>query len=584
MSIEQLVEGEKYEEALKKIEDLQSKVPDRNDWLRMEVLKSRCLSSLGETRKAIRVAESVVKEGMKLQEDREIVIDALVEKTGLLIQLFQVDKAFETCEQAEKLRQELPTDDESLLESIRASILYVKSICFYYKDDIHKGIECALESLSIREQLRDMPRVVDSLMQVGHLQFHVDGIQMLEYMEKALQLSKELGRKGPELGALLYTGMKQSEMGNWTEAEELLTRGINLARKHDRPIDIPKFLFGFALLYQNMGDYQRAEEYYLECFTISEKRDTRLLVAMCSNNLGEIHKAQGRLDEALAGFEVSMKINKEMGRLTAYVWGLGNCGMIQYARGNLDEALTLLEGALTSSKERREAGLLSSYLEWGTLFIVQVLIDKGMVEEAQQHVEDLRQIMQGEGDVLDNQIYQTSAAIVLESSGVARDKALAKEYLTEVVEGELRFHEITVLAYLLLCDLLVEDLKLSGDRGLLDELKWRLTSLMDTAIEQGSTSLQTEALILQSKVTLLEFDTEKSEQLLTQAHVLAKQRGLDRLVGRVESEHRMLLDELSLWEELEDEKPALIEMTDRLRINEQIRQMRQQGVWRKMLF
>jgi tetratricopeptide (TPR) repeat protein len=305
---------------------------------------------------------------------------------------------------------------------------------------------------------------------------------------------------------------------------------------------------------------------------------------MSSGNLGEIHKAQGRLDEALAGFEVSMKINKEMGRLKAYVWGLGNCGMIQYARGNLDEALTLLEGALTISKERREAGLLETYFEWGTLFIVQVLIDKGMVEEAQQHVEDLRQIMQGEGDVLDNQIYQISAAIVLKSSAVARDKALAKEYLTEVVEGELLFHEITVLAYLLLFDLLVEDLRLSGDRGLLDELKWRLASLMDTAIEQGSTSLQTEALILQSKVTLLEFDTEKSEQLLTQAHVLANQRGLDRSIGRVENEHRMLLDELSLWEELKDEKPALSEMTERLRINEQIRQMLQQGVWRKMLF
>ncbi|MFX1261451.1 MAG: tetratricopeptide repeat protein, partial [Promethearchaeota archaeon] len=401
---------------------------------------------------------------------------------------------------------------------------------------------------------------------------------------RALQLSKEIGKKGPELGALLYKGMMQGRMGNWNEAKELLTRGINLAREYDWPSDIPKFLFAFALLYQSMGNYQRAEEYYRECLTISEKRDTRLFVAMCSGNLGEIHKAQGRLDEALAGFEVSMKINKEMGRLTAYVWGLGNCGMIQYARGNLDEALTLLEGALTLAKERREAGLLASYFKWGILFIVQVLIDKGRVEEAQHYVEDLRHIMQGERDVLDNQIYQTSLAIVLKSSAVARNKALAKEYLTGVVEGELRDNEIAILAYLLLCDLLVEDLKLSGDRGLLDELKWRLASLMDTAIEQGSASLQAEALILQSKVTLLEFDTEMSDKLLTQAHVLAKKRGLDRLVGRVESEHKMLLDEMSLWKELEDEKPALSEMTERLRINEQIGQMRQQGIWRKMLF
>jgi tetratricopeptide (TPR) repeat protein len=550
----------------------------------MEVLKSRCLSSLGEARNALRVVESVVNEGMKLQENKEVVLDALVEKAGLLLDLFQVDRAFEACEQAEQLKQELPTDDESLLESIRANILHVKSIGFYYKDDVYKGIECARESLSIRERLGDIPRVVESLMRVGYLHIEVDGIQMLEYVEKALRLNKELGKKQPEIEALLYRGLKQSGMGNWDEAEQLLTKGIKLAKEHDLPRGIPSFLLVLGLLFQRMGDFQRAEESYQECFTICEEHGDRLVLSMSSGNLGEIHKAQGRLDEALAGFEVSMKINKEMGRLKGYVWGLGNCGMIQYARGNLDEALTLLEGALTISKERREAGLLETYFEWGTLFIVQVLIDKGMVEEAQQHVEDLRQIMQGEGDVLDNQIYQISAAIVLKSSAVARDKALAKEYLTEVVEGELLFHEITVLAYLLLFDLLVEDLRLSGDRGLLDELKWRLASLMDTAIEQGSTSLQTEALILQSKVTLLEFDTEKSEQLLTQAHVLANQRGLDRSIGRVENEHRMLLDELSLWEELKDEKPALSEMTERLRINEQIRQMLQQGVWRKMLF
>jgi hypothetical protein len=107
---------------------------------------------------------------------------------------------------------------------------------------------------------------------------------------------------------------------------------------------------------------------------------------------------------------------------------------------------------------------------------------------------------------------------------------------------------------------------------------------VDAATEQGSTMLQAEALILQSRVALLELDTEEADRLLTQAHVLAKGKGLDRLTARIAGQHRMLLSELSLSEEFRTDVTPLGERAEKAGIVEQIGQMLQQGIWRKMLF
>ncbi|MFX1416531.1 MAG: tetratricopeptide repeat protein [Promethearchaeota archaeon] len=581
--LELLVESEKYREALQKIEKLESKIEDIDHRLRVGLLKGQCFMGMGDFRSSLEAAEAAATLGIRLQGNKVNIIDALLQKAEALLRLSQVDKSFEAFEQAEQLEQGLLADDQSIIDAIRANILYFKSIAFYYRDDVHKGIECARESLSIRERLADLPGIVASLMRVGYLHIEVDGGQTLEYVEKALELNKELGKKEHMIAACQFKALVEQGRGNWEEAEQLLTKGINLAREYDFPGWERGHLLVFALMYQGKGDYLLAEEYYQKCLAISERSGSMLLVAMCSNNLGEIYRAQGKLDDALAGYERAMRINKEMDRLKGYVWNLGNCGMIQYARGNLDEALRLLEEALTIAKERRKTGLLTSYIGWGILFLVQVLVDKGMIEEARQQVEEFPQISR-ETLPRPEQIHRLCMAITLKASTAARDRTLAKEKLMSVVDGEQRDFEIISLAHLLLCELLVEDLRISGENDLLDELKERFTSFVDKTIEQGSTTLQTEAMILQSRIALLELDTREADRLLTQAQVIATQKGLERLAERVVFEHEMLLSELSISDELGREKPPPSERTSKARINEQIGHMIRQGIWRKMLF
>ena len=90
-------------------------------------------------------------------------------------------------------------------------------------------------SLSIRERLGDLPGIVASLMRVGYLHIEVDGRQTLEYIEKALELNKEVSKKEHMIAACQFKALVEQGKGNWDEAERLLAHGISLARKHDFP-------------------------------------------------------------------------------------------------------------------------------------------------------------------------------------------------------------------------------------------------------------------------------------------------------------------------------------------------------------
>ncbi len=554
--------------------------------MRIGVLESQCLTGLGECDKAFETAQSVAEEGEKLPEFKTTVIDALLEMAAASDRLFQIDMLFEACERAEHLRTTIPTDDESLLESIRANILHHKSFGFSNRGEFGRATECALESLTIRERLGNMPDIVSSLLRVAQLRINVDRSQTLDYLEKAQKLNVDLDRKRYNIQGLMLRAWIDRWEGNLDDAEEGFRQCIDLARQYDMGYFLVPALRSIAGVYAAMGDSRRAEKSYKECLTLSEKTGAGLFIAICSNNLGEIHRFRGDFDKALKGYERAMKINKSMGRMAGYITALLDYGLIQYAMGDLEEALRHVEEALAIAREQKDSRMLD--VGACTWYAVVIMMDMGMVSKAQQHVEYLCQVMNEDAkdsirEFVD-QLYRVSAAIVLKSSPVARNRTLARDHLTQVVEGKLIDYEVTSMAYLLFCDLLVEDLQLSGDRGLLDELKSLLTDFTETVVEQGKTSLHVEALLLQSKVALIELEAEEANRLLNLARYLADEGGFEKMAKLIVDEQDALLREWTIWDELGETKPAMTERAERVRIHEQIGNMIQQGSWRKMLY
>ena len=79
----------------------------------------------------------------------------------------------------------------------------------------------------------------------------------------------------------------------------------------DHP-DIDGDLFGLGSIAQKVGDWDRAEELYLQVLEYERARyGDHPFIALTLNNLGIVYKSVGRVDEARAVYEEALAINRE---------------------------------------------------------------------------------------------------------------------------------------------------------------------------------------------------------------------------------------------------------------------------------
>ena len=583
--VEQLVADECYRKGLSEIESNRKGKLEKGIQLKLGVLESRCLVGLGEFDMAFKVAQDTVNLGTELQKYKTVLIDGLLEKAAAAWGIGQPAAILEACEQAEDLRQELQTDNESLLESYRAAILYHESIGWYMRDDVHRGIECALQSLKIREQLRDESGVVDSLMRIGYLHIEVDQKKAISYLEKGLELNKRLDRKGNIIFAQCCKVQVEVDKGNWSEAENLTKQSLNLAEVHDHGRWMSFILFNLGNIYHMKGDFRRAEEFYQKDLDWAEKVGAQLHIALCATNLGNIFIAQGDFDRALKYSEKGMEANRKMGRTKGYILGLANCGLVRNVAGDQEGALTLLEESLALAEKQEQAGLLGGiFRSYILLNIVSILVTQSKINEAQQKVEHARRISKETSDNYHTHAYRIAAALVLKSSVLPANRQMAKKNLEAVIDGGGSDCELVTLALLHLAEILVSELQMTGEEKVLQELDIRLDNLLTMSNEQNSSLLLVQTLLLQAKVAFLQLEADKASSLLNRAQSIAEQNGLQVISKQIIDEKELLLNEFSLLEKLGENKPSIQERTETVRIQENIGEMIQQGLWRKMLF
>jgi tetratricopeptide (TPR) repeat protein len=135
--------------------------------------------------------------------------------------------------------------------------------------------------------------------------------------------------------------------GDYTKASKVLEQALALHENTDS--DFATTLSNLGLVKFDQGNYEAAYEFYeraLEIQTRIDGRDHPSLTALLMNSaaalrrLGELGKAQARLEHALAIAEASFDANHPA---TAYI--CNGLGIVHFKTGDLDGALKFLERA-----------------------------------------------------------------------------------------------------------------------------------------------------------------------------------------------------------------------------------------------
>lgn len=608
-----LLEGE-YKKALQELDQIETGELETADQLRCSILRSRCLIGQGSLETALEISEKVVENYKEIPDYTEYVVDALIIGAEALWRLGKFDESIEIIEQGEKILQILATDNPSEAKSREALFLYYRAIITRNKGDFDGALEYYQQSYTLFEKLDMKPDIASVLAGIGMIYARRGELdQALEHFKKSLTLREELGNRQEIAKSLNNIGLIYMNKGDLDQALDYFRQSIVLFEEIGNKQVIAVTLNNIALIYQNKGELEQALAHFSQSLEIVEELGNKQLIAFVTGNMGAVYSDLGKLDQALEYYQQELEALEELGNKQDIAKSLEHIASVYNKKGYLEQALEYYQRSLVIFEEignRQEIGSAflgiglvhwnrgeldpaSEYLQRSltileevdnkqdiaeVLFhLVSLNIEKNTIDQAQQYLERLQQINEQEDNKIISLQFRIANALVLRRGKRTRHRVKAEEILDQIVDEEIVDHQLTVIALLNLCDLLLVEIYTSGDEGALKDMQNRLNILIDIAISQNSHWLLAETHVLHSKLSLMGLDIPEARRLLTEAEVIANRHGLGRLAMKISIEHDALLSELSRWEELSERQAPLAERAKLARVDEQLVRMFRHG-------
>ena len=238
-------------------------------------------------------------------------------------------------------------------------------------------------------------------------------------------------------------------------------------------------------------------------------------------------------------------------------------------KGELDRALECIEQSMALHHGTEAIIFVANNYD----NLIQILIDRGDLERAQNSLNDLEQLNNQLKDKQLNLMYLLDKALVLKTSTRALNRGKAEEILKQLLEEKDIVYEIRLMALLNLCDLLLTELQISNEAEVLAEIKPLIAEILDLSDKSHSFWVLGETYLLQAKLALISLNLEEAQKLLTKGQKIAEKYGLDLLAKKISNEHDELLKQLEMWEKLKKSNAPLVERMELSRLNEQMDNM-----------
>ncbi|MHA2251003.1 MAG: tetratricopeptide repeat protein [Candidatus Kariarchaeaceae archaeon] len=338
---------------------------------------------------------------------------------------------------------------------------------------------------------------------------------------------------------------------HWTrgELDESLLffeKSLNIRKELGDEIEIAAIYNNIGLVYFNKGNYELALEYNNKSLSIRQEVGHKQDIATSFNNIGVIYHEQGELDQALFYHQKSLSIKMQINNKQQVAYSLNNLGMIYSARGEYDSAIDNLSKSLTIKCQ-----LGNNYEITNTLYyLAKVYLDMGDLDRAHEYAQQIYNISETMDSDLIEHRSKMIQALILKNSKRIKDQVNAQQLLQSIVNDKIYNFGISIKAIVHLADLLLTELKLYGEQEVLDEIVKLSHKIYKTAQDQKSYALIIDALILQSKLALLQDNIELSKLLLEQASITANEYNMIKQIYKISFEQSRLENELSKWFEL----------------------------------
>ncbi|MFX1506153.1 MAG: tetratricopeptide repeat protein [Promethearchaeota archaeon] len=555
-NIERLVQEGNLEQAMKELQQFEETSDlAESDRLRGQILKCSILNENRDYENGLKLSKQTLTKTKELGHSI-LMIDTMICLGNALLGVGELDESLTIVEKIESQLKKINNIQERELSKRIAVAIELKGKLYRRKGDRDHAIELLQESLAIREKLQDSYATADLFNNLGIIHASKGEFDpSLDYLQKSLEIYEELKIDQPLVKIFNNIGLIYSYKGELDKSLEYYQKGLDLSDKFENKQISATLLHNIGQIYLSKGELDFALDYNQRSLVIYEELDSTYELAICLDNIGNIFESKGELDQALEVYTRSLNMFEKIQDNSSIAVSLNNIGNVYRKRGEAKEAISYYQKGLKFFEE------VGNNLETSTALhnLVLTTVYGEDVGEPQPYLQKLQEINSKEDNKVINQIYQLSNAIVLRKSARVVKQAEAQQIFQQIAEDEIIRHEYTVDAMLNLCDMLLLELRSSGNEEVLKEITGILQELQTIAENQHSYSLLVDTFMLKSKMALLELDLNSARQLLNEAQQIAEEKGLQNLAMMISGEYDTLMDQLGKWTDLIDQNVPMIE-------------------------
>jgi len=359
-------------------------------------------------------------------------------------------------------------------------------------------------------------------------------------------------------------------LGKKEDSLKYMRRSLELREKLGNPQYIAESLLGLSNIYRLVEiDYDKAFDYINQCLKIAEEIPYQRLIASSHFNLGFTYHLKGEIVEALSHYELALSYFEKTNNSFSSLGILNNLALLYRTQGKLDKSIELLSKCIKLSEESKNNWSKVGF----NVSMVEVLLDKGDIEKAKKYSDRVKQMRDIEKTPYINRDYTYTEALILKKSPRIQNRAKAENLFKSLIQDENTVFEIKIEGLIHLCDLLIDELKLTQEIEIVKEIEPLIKKLLYLTERSHSYWYYAETYVLQARLALLTLDIKNARQLLTKAQDIAEKYGFDPLVRKISSEHDELLQKLDLWKELKDSDSNLSDRLKLANLDEQIKLM-----------
>lgn len=172
-----------------------------------------------------------------------------------------------------------------------------------------------------------------------------------EYFGKSLEIYKKLNDSVGIAQQLSRLGIISNYQSNFVESLNYHQQSLEIAEKIDNKQRVAKQLSNIGTIYNNLKEYGKAKRYFLRALEIQNQLGDKKSISRQLGNIALSYNYLKEYDKALEYYNRAYEIDEELNNEKGKAIRLGNIGIVYRHTGDYDKAMSYYKRALSKNKE-----------------------------------------------------------------------------------------------------------------------------------------------------------------------------------------------------------------------------------------